>query len=125
MPSVLQIFFHCSGYESLYEYVPRDALPREYGGKLDSMQDLTGESGQVRSQGAAVALPLGRMLAACACVADKWNEKLVSLRPWFLREQLISRSDETRRPPGLRSATASALASDPEVHGTFRQLSID
>ncbi|XP_021921168.1 alpha-tocopherol transfer protein-like [Zootermopsis nevadensis] len=92
-----KIFFHCSGYEALYEHVPREALPREYGGKLDSTQDL----------------------------ADRWNEKLVSLRPWFLREQLISRSDETRRPPGLRTDTASALASDPDVHGTFRQLSID
>jgi hypothetical protein len=49
----------------------------------------------------------------------------VSLRPWFLQEQLISKSDETRRPPGQRSSTASVLASGPDVHGTFRQLSID
>jgi hypothetical protein len=50
---------------------------------------------------------------------------LVSLRPWFLQEQLMSLSDETRRPAAQRSATASALASDAEVHGTFRQLHID
>lgn len=46
-PRVLQIFFHCSGYEALYEHVPREALPREYGGKLGSTQDLAGESGYV------------------------------------------------------------------------------
>ncbi|XP_023706066.1 alpha-tocopherol transfer protein isoform X3 [Cryptotermes secundus] len=92
-----KVFFHCSGYESLYEHVPRDALPREYGGKLDSIQELT----------------------------ERWNQKLVSLRPWFLQEQLISMSDESRRPPGQRKSTASALALGPEVHGTFRQLSID
>jgi hypothetical protein len=40
---VFQVFFHGSGFESLYEHVPRDALPREYGGQLDSVQQLTGE----------------------------------------------------------------------------------
>lgn len=38
-----QFFFHCSGYESLYEHVPREALPREYGGTLGSVEELTGE----------------------------------------------------------------------------------
>jgi hypothetical protein len=50
VPFVLQFFVHCSGYESLYEHVPREALPKEYGGKLDSIQDLTGESGHSEPQ---------------------------------------------------------------------------
>jgi hypothetical protein len=57
--------------------------------------------------------------------ADRWNQKLVSLRPWFLQEQRVSMSDESRRPPEHRRSTASALASGPEVQGTFRQLDID
>jgi hypothetical protein len=40
---VLQFFFHSSGYDSLYEHVPPEALPRDYGGKLGSIEDLTGE----------------------------------------------------------------------------------
>lgn len=92
-----KFFLHCSGYESLYEHVPREALPREYGGMLDCVAELT----------------------------ERWNQKLVALRPWFLQEQLVSKSDETRRPPGRRSTTASALASGSEVYGTFRQLKID
>jgi len=40
---IFQFFFHCSGYESLYEHVPPEALPREYGGKLESIAELTGE----------------------------------------------------------------------------------
>jgi hypothetical protein len=43
LADVLQVFFHCDGYESLYKHVPRDVLPREYGGELDSVEDLTGE----------------------------------------------------------------------------------
>jgi hypothetical protein len=57
--------------------------------------------------------------------SERWNQKLVALRPWFLHEQSVSKSDETRRPTGRRSTTASALASGSEVYGTFRQLKID
>ncbi|XP_069687985.1 alpha-tocopherol transfer protein-like [Periplaneta americana] len=92
-----KFFFHCAGYESLYEHVPKDVLPMEYGGHLSSIHDLT----------------------------ESWNRKLISLRSWFLQEQLISKSDESRCPAGRRSSTASALASGDEMHGTFRKLSID
>ncbi|PSN41975.1 hypothetical protein C0J52_10516 [Blattella germanica] len=56
---------------------------------------------------------------------DRWNDRLENMRTWFLEEQKISKSDESRRPPGSRGFSASALAQGVEVHGTFRQLSID
>jgi hypothetical protein len=46
---MLQFFFHCSGYEALYEHVPREALPREYGGKLASVEELTGECNGIQA----------------------------------------------------------------------------
>jgi hypothetical protein len=46
---MFQFFFHCSGYESLYEHVPPEALPREYGGKLESVAELTGECNGIQA----------------------------------------------------------------------------
>jgi hypothetical protein len=46
---MFQFYFHLSGYESLYEHVPPEALPREYGGKLGSVAELTGECKGIRT----------------------------------------------------------------------------
>ena len=47
--TMFQFFFHCSGYEALYEHVPPEALPREYGGKLESVAELTGECNGIQA----------------------------------------------------------------------------
>lgn len=36
----LQIHFHTEGIERLYEHVPRDMLPTEYGGKAGSLSEI-------------------------------------------------------------------------------------
>lgn len=35
--------FHTSGYESLYEYVPKENLPEEYGGDVGKIDDIYNE----------------------------------------------------------------------------------
>ena len=35
--------FHTAGIESLYDYVPKDMLPEEYGGKAGKLTDLKEE----------------------------------------------------------------------------------
>ncbi|KAH8386917.1 hypothetical protein KR093_003475, partial [Drosophila rubida] len=38
--SLFQMHYHVDGMESLYELIPRDMLPNEYGGKAGSMDEL-------------------------------------------------------------------------------------
>ena len=89
--------FHCSGFESLHQHVPQEVLPQDYGGLLESTRELT----------------------------DRWNAELIRMRDWILNEQTVSKSDESRRPAGSRGIRASALLDGDQIHGTFRQLSID
>lgn len=40
---IFQIHFHTDGLEGLYDQVPRDMLPADYGGKARSLADITTE----------------------------------------------------------------------------------
>jgi hypothetical protein len=40
---VLQIYVHATGLESLYNYVPKEVLPEEYGGYAGPLDVIHGE----------------------------------------------------------------------------------
>ncbi|KRT78512.1 CRAL-TRIO domain containing protein [Oryctes borbonicus] len=65
-----RIVFHTSDdMESIYKYVPREILPKEYGGTDGTLQELT----------------------------DYWKKKVEDYRDWFL-EDMKYKSIESRRP---------------------------
>ncbi|XP_015599256.1 retinol-binding protein pinta [Cephus cinctus] len=64
-----RVHVHSSGLDSLYEFVPRSVLPKDYGGEQPSMDKLS----------------------------DMWREKLEEWRPWFIEQQNVH-VDESRRP---------------------------
>lgn len=37
---LLQIYIHTDNLDKLYEFVPKDLLPNEYGGKAGNFEDL-------------------------------------------------------------------------------------
>lgn len=39
--------FHTAGYESLYDHIPREILPKEYGGNAGQVDDIFNEWLQV------------------------------------------------------------------------------
>ena len=53
-----KIFIHYSGYESVFNHIPRDIFPEEYGGKTQSIPQLI----------------------------QYWSNKLIGNRNWFLNE---------------------------------------
>ncbi|XP_063237039.1 alpha-tocopherol transfer protein-like isoform X2 [Bacillus rossius redtenbacheri] len=89
-------FFVHSQVETLYEHVPREILPQEYGGDAGSMKQLS----------------------------DAWMQKLVDYRAWFADEQARSKADESRRPNRKTSRLLTELCVD-DMQGSFRKLSID
>ncbi|XP_047544418.1 alpha-tocopherol transfer protein-like isoform X1 [Vanessa atalanta] len=58
-----------NGFEALYDVMPRNLLPKEYGGEQGTVQELT----------------------------DYWKKKVESYSEWYLREELAC-SDESLRP---------------------------
>ncbi|XP_050525616.1 alpha-tocopherol transfer protein-like isoform X2 [Daktulosphaira vitifoliae] len=58
-----------SSYKSLYNYIPKEFLPEEYGGQQGTMAEIN----------------------------KYWYGKLVSYREWFLEQENI-KTDESRRP---------------------------
>lgn len=58
-----------SKLETLYDYVEKDLLPEEYGGKAGKLQDIH----------------------------DAWVKKLEEYGPWF-KEQENIKADESKRP---------------------------
>ncbi|KAJ8865745.1 hypothetical protein PR048_033266 [Dryococelus australis] len=65
---------HCAGMESFYECVPKDILPKEYGGNAGSFSDLH----------------------------KKTIEEMIQHRDWFLEEEKL-RVDESKRPDRNKS----------------------
>ncbi|XP_063219070.1 clavesin-2 [Bacillus rossius redtenbacheri] len=64
-----RIFVHPDGYESLYQYVPKDILPEEYGGYAGPLD----------------------------AIHEKWVKKMEEYTDWF-KEQEDIKTDESRRP---------------------------
>ncbi|KAK3921354.1 Alpha-tocopherol transfer protein-like [Frankliniella fusca] len=90
---VKKFFFH-SNLDKLYRHVDPEILPNEYGGKAGTFEELN----------------------------DAWRRKLESYQKWFLEEEKISKSDESRR---LKKMPQSAVLQDASVEGSFRKLVID
>jgi hypothetical protein len=40
--SVFQIHFHKGNNETIYQYLPKECLPRDYGGELPTVTELQG-----------------------------------------------------------------------------------
>ena len=85
-----QIFVHDS-FESLHKHIPKRLLPTEYGGEVESIQEI----------------------------AQKWSDRLIEKREWFL-EEMQFKSDESQRPAKAKNS-ADLFGNS----GSFRKLDID
>lgn len=105
--SVLNIFYpllkaklvqkfrvHIGGGEELYPYMKKDILPKEWGGKAGTFDELN----------------------------DAWKNRIEKNRDWFLREEKISRTNESARLPECKSRLLMELDG---LQGSFRRLNID
>ncbi|XP_032691499.1 alpha-tocopherol transfer protein-like isoform X2 [Odontomachus brunneus] len=86
---------HNGGGEELYAYMNKDILPNEWGGKAGTLRELNAA----------------------------WRERIEKNRDWFLREEKLSRADESARLPD--SKPLSLLMELEGIQGTFRKLNID
>ncbi|XP_032691501.1 uncharacterized protein LOC116854074 isoform X4 [Odontomachus brunneus] len=91
----LQFHIHNGGGEELYAYMNKDILPNEWGGKAGTLRELNAA----------------------------WRERIEKNRDWFLREEKLSRADESARLPD--SKPLSLLMELEGIQGTFRKLNID
>ncbi|XP_076650281.1 alpha-tocopherol transfer protein-like [Halictus rubicundus] len=85
---------HTGGGEELHPYMDKDILPNEWGGKAGTLGELN----------------------------DSWRKKIENNRDWFLREEKLSRTDESARLPESKSRLITELDG---IQGSFRQLNID
>ncbi|XP_076165589.1 alpha-tocopherol transfer protein-like [Ptiloglossa arizonensis] len=85
---------HCGGGEELYSFMDKDILPKEWGGKAGTFDELN----------------------------DAWKKRIEKNRDWYLREEKISRTDESARLPESKSKFLSELEG---LQGSFRQLNVD
>ncbi|KZC05924.1 PREDICTED: alpha-tocopherol transfer protein-like [Dufourea novaeangliae] len=105
--SVLNIFYpllkeklvqkfriHTGGGEELHPYMNKDILPKEWGGKAGTFDELN----------------------------DSWRKKIEKNRDWFLREEKLSRTNESARLPETKSRLLAELDG---LQGSFRKLNID
>lgn len=95
-PKLMEKFcIHTGGGEVLYSYMDKDILPKEWGGKAGTFEELN----------------------------DAWRKKLERNSDWLLKEEKLSRSDENLRLPDVKPS--SFFVELDGVHGTFRKLNID
>ncbi|XP_043267889.1 alpha-tocopherol transfer protein-like [Venturia canescens] len=73
---------HTGGGEELHAYMDKDILPKEWGGKAGTFEELN----------------------------DAWKKKIEKNRDWYLREEKLSRTDEKVRLPTSASALAKELS---------------
>lgn len=85
---------HTGGGEELHSYMDKDILPNEWGGKAGTFDELN----------------------------DAWQEKIERSKDWFLREEELSRTNESARLPNSKSRLLAELEG---MQGSFRQLNID
>ncbi|XP_076758667.1 alpha-tocopherol transfer protein-like [Xylocopa sonorina] len=85
---------HTGGGEELHSYMDKDMLPNEWGGKAGSFDELN----------------------------DAWQRKIEKNKDWFLREEKLSRTNESARLPESKSRLLNELDG---LQGSFRQLNID
>ncbi|CAH0726585.1 unnamed protein product, partial [Brenthis ino] len=69
-----RFYVYSQQFDAMYEVIPRNILPKEYGGENGSVQQLT----------------------------DYWKEKVESYRDWYRREEHV-RSEESLRPATLNT----------------------
>ncbi|XP_012288412.1 alpha-tocopherol transfer protein [Orussus abietinus] len=86
-----RVHVHSSGYETLYDHVPREILPKDYGGEQESMDVLS----------------------------EKWNEKLLEWRDWFLEQQNVAVDESRRSGPTIDEDDLFGFS------GSFRKLEVD
>ncbi|XP_076241573.1 alpha-tocopherol transfer protein-like [Calliopsis andreniformis] len=85
---------HTGGGEELHSFMNKDILPKEWGGKAGTFDELN----------------------------DAWKKKIEKNRDWFLREEKISRTNESARLPECKSKLLTELDG---LQGSFRRLEID
>ncbi|XP_047349571.1 alpha-tocopherol transfer protein-like [Vespa velutina] len=86
---------HTGGGEELYSYMDKEILPNEWGGKAGTFAGLN----------------------------DAWRKKIERNRDWYLKEEKLSRTNESVRLPGTKP---SGLFLELDgVQGSFRKLNID
>ncbi|XP_043247851.1 alpha-tocopherol transfer protein-like [Colletes gigas] len=85
---------HTGGGEELHPYMDKDILPKEWGGLAGTFDELN----------------------------DAWRKKIEKNRDWYLREEKVSRTNESARQPESKSRLLKELDG---LQGSFRKLNID
>lgn len=80
-----------STYDSLYEFMPKSILPADYGGEEMQIDDL----------------------------ARMWQDKLVDLRDWFIKEEQVLTDESLRAEPMINPDDLFG------TYGSFRKLDVD
>lgn len=106
-----RIFVHANT-DTLYNYVPKDVLPEEYGGTAGKLQDMQGKK---HFSGLFFFAFTYRLIL----FLDAWVKKLEEYTPWF-NEQDNIKADESKR-PGKPTNYDDLFG----MEGSFKQLSID
>ncbi|KYN35701.1 Alpha-tocopherol transfer protein-like protein [Trachymyrmex septentrionalis] len=96
-----RIFMH-SDIKTLYDYIPREILPAEYGGDAGPIQNIHGTS-----------------ISLFLFIWDMWMKKLEEYGPWFAEQEAMKTNEALR--PGKPKTQDDLFGLD----GSFRQLSID
>ncbi|KAI4504154.1 hypothetical protein M0802_000625 [Mischocyttarus mexicanus] len=86
---------HTGGGEELYSYMDKEILPNEWGGKAGTFDELN----------------------------DAWRKKIERNRDFVLREEKLSRTDESVRLPDTKPSGIFLELNG--VQGSFRKLNID
>lgn len=97
--------------ESLYKEIPREILPKDYGGSNSSISELTGK--------ARAWMHFKPLVKRCLYVSAYWKNKCEDNRE-FLKAQEKMKADESKR-PGQAKTSAQLFG----IEGSFRKLNVD
>jgi len=105
-----RVKFHGNKFESLYEEVNKEILPKEYGGDGPSFSELTGKF---------INEIIAKFLMEISINVEYWKKKLVDRREWLIEQEKMKSNEYLR--PGKPKISADLFG----IEGSFRKLEID
>ncbi|KAK3909362.1 Alpha-tocopherol transfer protein-like, partial [Frankliniella fusca] len=109
------IHYHPPGDPAFHDFVPKELMPKEYGGDQPSCAELKGQGTTYRDE-RSIEFMSAQDTQRYISVAEVWRKKVAAHRDFFLDERMW-KADESKRVGGPKSSFG--------VEGSFRSLAID